>query len=264
MFKSRHRDRDPIINQQAQAVASAALGQPVEAATIAEQRSTTVTKMYPTSGGEVWSRQVANGTGLPKTFILAVTRAEVYALEDKRHRGELAAGKVIKSWPRSALRVVLGSEPMARVAGVPDGQRSITVYLPIDADSSPVLQAIAQQRAAEGQRVPGHPHQFLVAKDEPSKRVLDALGAESIGRSPGGGPTIVIGERHQQNLAGLAGANITIGGQRLQDIMAQSSDAATAPPSTAARLQELESLRAAGILTDDEYARKRAHIIADI
>ena len=66
------------------------------------------------------------------------------------------------------------------------------------------------------------------------------------------------------------GANITVGGQRLQDLVAQRQapgPAAPPPPprpSTVQALQDLETLRAAGAISDDEYARKRAQIIAEI
>jgi Short C-terminal domain len=35
-------------------------------------------------------------------------------------------------------------------------------------------------------------------------------------------------------------------------------------PSTAQRLQELETLRATGVISDDEYAAKRQQILADL
>jgi hypothetical protein len=50
---------------------------------------------------------------------------------------------------------------------------------------------------------------------------------------------------------------ITINGQTIQQM-------APPPSTTAQRLQELETLRATGVITDDEYARKRAQIISEI
>ena len=73
-------DKEFRMNEQAATVAATVLGQPVEAATRCEQFSTKATQMYP-AGGEVWSKQIPNGTGLPKSFVLAVTRTHIHALE---------------------------------------------------------------------------------------------------------------------------------------------------------------------------------------
>ena len=108
-----------------------------------------------------------------------------------------------------------------------------------------MARAASRNSAAAGS--PGFPHQVMLAKDAPSQRVIDALGAI-------GGP----------------GSTITIGGRSLQDMVAEAASAqaqsAPAPPqpSTAQRLQELETLRATGAITDDEYARKREQIISEL
>lgn len=240
-------------NDRAAEIAAAVIGQPVEAATRCEQTSVKATQIYPTGGGEVWSKQVPNGTGLPKSFILAVTRHQVFALEDKQHRGELVQGRVIKWWDREGFRANTGNTAAAALAGVPDDRQTLMLFLPIDGDSSTVAQAIAQQRAAAGQRIPGHPYAFYVGKDAASQRVIAALGAQPI-NAPGAGPRINISKN--ANIRISPGANITVGGQRLEDIVAR--------PSTAQRLEELETLRATGAVSEDEYARKRQQIISEI
>jgi hypothetical protein len=144
--------------------------------------------------------------------------------------------------------------------------------LPIDGDSSAIVQAIAQQRAAAGQRIPSRPHFFYVGTDAASQRVIAALGAQPMG-TPGSGPAINLGGGANVRIGG--GARITIGGQRLEDVVAQAAQAAQPPaappplpplprPSTAQRLQELETLRATGAVSDDEYTSKRAEIISEI
>jgi hypothetical protein len=226
--------------------------------------STKATQMYP-SGGEVWSKQVPNGTGLPKSFVLAVTGTHVHAIEDKRHRGELAPGRVIKSWERAGFRAHTGGDAMAALGKVPDDRQMLMLFLPIDADSSRVAQAIAQQRAAAGQRIPGHPYPFYIGKDAASQRLIAALGAQPLG-APGGGPSVSIGEN--ANIRTSPGANITVGGQRLGDLMAKRAQVPAPPspsrPSAAQRLQELETLRATGAVSDDEYTHKRRQIISEI
>ncbi len=256
-------DRELQMNSQAAAVASTALGQPVEAATRCEQLSTKATQIYP-AGGEVWSKQVPNGTGLPKSFLLAVTRSHIHALEDKQHRNELVPGRVIKSWDRAGFRAYVGGGAMATLGKVPEDRQMLMLFLPIDGDSSRIAQAIAQQRAAAGGRVPGQPHNFFIGKDAPSQRLVAALGAQPLG-APGAGPRINVSEN--ANIRIGPGANITVGGQRLQDLMAQQpSSPAPAPsrPSTAQRLQELDTLRATGAISEDEHARKRQQIISEI
>lgn len=256
-------DTELRMNDQAATVAASALGQPVEAASRCEQLSTKATQMYP-AGGEVWSKQVPNGTGLPKSFVLAVTRTHIHALEDNQHRNELVPGRVIKSWDRAGFRAHIGGDAMAALGKVPDDRQMLMLFLPIDGDSSRVAQAIAQQRAAAGQRIPGHPYPFYIGKDAPSQRLVAALGAQPLG-APGAGPSISISEN--ANIRISPGANITVGGQRLQDLITKQAQAPAPPPSRASaaqRLQELETLRATGAISDDEYARKRQQIISEI
>ena len=226
------------MNQQAASVAATVLSQSVEAATRCEQYSTKSSQMYASGGGEVRWKSVPNGTGLPKSFILAVTRTQVFALEDKQHRGQLVPGQVLKVWDREGFRIQPGSGAMAAAAGMPDDRQGVVLFLPIDGSSSPMVQEIAQRRAAAGQRTPGLPHGFIVGRDPASQRVVDALTASS-----------------------PRGSGIMINGQSLQNTVAH---AAAPAPSTAQRLQELETLRATAVITEDEYARKRAQIISEI
>ena len=231
-------DRELSMNQQAAAVAATVLSQSVEAATRCEQISTKATKMYAGGGGDMRWKSVPNGTGLPKSFILAVTRTHVYALEDKQHRGELVPGQVLKAWDRTGFRAQPGRDAMLVANGMPNDRQSLMLVLPIDADSSPIAQQVAQQRAATGQRTPGIPHGFVVGRDPASQRVVAALAASS--PPPSG---------------------ITINGQTIQQMV---NEAARPQRPVAERLAELETLRATGVLTEAEYARKREQIISEI
>jgi hypothetical protein len=232
-------DRDLLMNQQAATIAATVLSQPVEAATRCEQISTKATKMYASGGGEMRWKNVPNGTGLPKSFILALTRTHVYALEDKQHRGELVPGQVLKAWDRAGFRVQPGRDAMLAANGMPDDRQSLILFLPIDADSSPMAQQIAHQRATAGQRTPGLPHGFVLGRDAASQRVVAALVASS---PPAGG--------------------ITINGQTIQQMVNQAAQQPQRP--IAQRLAELETLRATGVLTVAEYATKREQLISEI
>ena len=146
------------MNEQAAAVAAIVLSQHVEAATRCEQASTTATQIYPSGGGEVFSKRVPNGAGLPKSFVIAITRSHLYALEDKQHRHNLVPGRVLKSWDRAGFRANTGSAAMSMASGAPEDRQILTLWRPIDSDGSPIAQAIVQQRAAAGGRIPGQPH----------------------------------------------------------------------------------------------------------
>lgn len=239
MKMKRLSDRELFMNQQAATVAATVLSQAVEAATRCEQVSTKATKMYAAGGGDMRWKSVPNGTGLPKSFILAVTRTHVYALEDKEHRGELVPGRVLKAWDRTGFKAQPGRDAMLAAYGMPDDRQSLILFLPIDANSSPIAQQVAQQRAANGQRTPGLPHGFVVGRDAASQHVVAALAASS---PPSSG--------------------ITINGQTIQQMVAQTARAPQRP--IGERLQELETLRATGVLTEAEYARKREQIIAEL
>lgn len=232
-------DRELMMNQQAATIAATVLSQPVEAATRCEQISTKATKMFAAGGGDMRWKSVPNGTGLPKSFILAVTRTHVYALEDKQHRGELVPGQVLKAWDRVGFRVQPGRDAMLAASGMPDDRQSLILFLPIDSSSSSIAQQIAQQRAAAGQRTPGLPHGFVLGRDPASQRVVAALVASS-----------------------PPPAGIMINGQTIQQMVNQAAQPPQRP--VAQRLAELETLRATGVLTEDEYATKRQQIIAEI
>jgi hypothetical protein len=246
------------LNRQAATVASSVLGEPVEAATRCEQ--VTRDMRLKASGFRGFSRGMSRanmalgrampGTlgqmstqmetaGLPNSFILAVTRGHVHALEERRRGDEIVGGKVLKSWDRAGFQARRGNDRANAYRGVPDDRQVLILFLPIEGGTR-IVAAAARNAAAAGS--PGFPHQVMVAKDAPSQRVIEVLGATG-----GGGP------------------NITIGGKSLQDIISQRQGAQAAPqPSAAQRLQELETLRTAGAITDAEYTAKRQQIISTI
>ena len=249
-------------NQQAAMAAASVLSEPVEAATRCEQATRDMRRKASGFGGLArgmmrandafsqampgplgdMTRQMENA-GLPNSFILAITRNQVHAIEEMRRGDDLAAGRVLKSWDRAGFQARLGNERANAYRGVPEDRRVLILFLPIEGGGSRMARAAARNSAAAGS--PGFPHQVMLAKDAPSQRVIDALGAI-------GGP----------------GPTITIGGRSLQDMVAEAAAAhaqtVPPPPSPAQRLQELETLRATGAITDDEYARKREQIISEL
>ena len=83
--------------------------------------------------------------------------------------------------------------------------------------------------------------------DAASERVIEMLGAN------GAGPNISVGP------------DVRINGRSLQDLVGQAPPTpAPSPPSTAQRLQDLETLRATGVITADEYSRKREQILNEL
>jgi hypothetical protein len=266
------------INQQAATVAASVLSEPVEAATRCQQVTRDMGRKASGFGGFTRAMARANdaigratpGTmgqmsrqmetaGLPNSFVLAITRTHVHALEEKLQGDTLVPGRVLKSWDRAGFQARRGNDRANAFRGVPDNRQVLILFLPIEGGHSRIVQAAARNTAAAGS--PGFPHQVMVAKDAPSQRVIEVLGANS------GGPNISIGGQ----------ANIAIGGRSLQDLIAEAASAqpqaaaptappsyAPAQPSTAQRLQELEALRATGVITDAEYAHKREQIIAEL
>jgi hypothetical protein len=193
--------------------------------------------MLEASGARAFTRWGARlskefeATGLPRAFVLAVTANHVCALEDKHAGEELVAGEVLKSWARVGFKARTATQQWNVSAGVPDDRQLLLLWLPIEAGRDRQLQAAARINAAGGS--PGVGRKCMVAKDAPSQRVIDVLDA--------------------------AGHVRIIGGQN--------SDAqpSTAPqPSVTQRLQELETLRATGVISDAEHAHKREQIISDM
>ena len=243
------------MNERAAAVATTVLGETVEAATRCQQatqdmmleaagvgavnrgfvkgaRGLSRAMMPRTMGG---LRQMETG-GLPNSFVLAVTSTKVYALEDKHDDGKLVAGKVLKSWERESFVAKLNTSPGLGVSsGVPDDRQILIIYLPLEGSKSRYMQAAARQTAAYGS--PGMPHRVAVAKDEASQKVIDAV----VSKSP-------------------VASNIMIGGQRLDEMMAQAgAQAAAADP--VEQLGKLADLHDRGVLTDDEFAAQKAKIL---
>jgi hypothetical protein len=178
--------------------------------------------------------------GLPKSFVLAVTESHVHALEDKRDGDNLVAGKVLNSWDRNGFRASLGPAIASAAQGVPDDRQVLVLYLPIEGGKNRYLQAAARNTA----ETPGMPHRFMVAKDAPSQGVIDALVSAS------------------------AVPNVMIGGQSLQDMMAQAGAAqgipsAAAPADPTERLTKLADLHDRGVLTDEEFAAQKAKILSE-
>jgi hypothetical protein len=249
-------DDELRMNEQAVGVATTVLGESVEAATRCEQvtqdmqleaagvgginrgfvkgaRGLSRVMMPRTMGG---MKQMETG-GLPKSFILAVTVDKVHALEDKQDGGQLVAGKLLQSWDRATFTARRGDAPgMNRISGVPDDRQVLIIYLPLEGGKSKYMQAAAEMTAATGG--PGMPHRMAVARDDASEKVLDAVTAN----------------------APAPGANIMVGGQRLDEMMAQAAGAQAAADPTE-QLTRLADLHERGALTDEEFAAQKAKIL---
>jgi hypothetical protein len=240
------------INEQAVDIAASVVGEAVEAAARCEQVTQDMTLeaagvgainrgfvkgakamsrvMMPRTMGGMKSMETG---GLPKSFVLAVTKDKVYALEDKHDNGNLVAGKVVKTWDRDEFKAKPNPSKGANVSGaVPDDRQILIVYLPIDSKNR-YMKAANRQMEAYGSA--GMPHNVALAKDEASNKLIELVSA---------------------NMP-AAGANIMIGGQSLQDMMAQS--AAQADPTQ--QLSQLADLHDRGALSDDEFAAQKAKLL---
>jgi hypothetical protein len=175
--------------------------------------------------------------GLPKSFVLAVGKTKVYAIEDKHDGASLAPGKIIKEWEREGFQAKAPSNAgIASISGVPEDRQIVIIYLPIDGARTKYMKAAAGHIAAAGS--PGMPTKVMVAKDETSKKVLEAIVTTS---GPG---------------------NIMIGGQSLESMMAQAAgQAAPAAADPAEQLSKLADLRDRGVLTDDEFSAQKAKLL---
>src|SRR4249919_2114213 len=61
------------------------------------------------------------GAGLPENFILAVTSNQIHAMEEKDKKGNLKAGKVLKSWNRDEVRASMNaSQVVGGISGTPE------------------------------------------------------------------------------------------------------------------------------------------------
>jgi len=251
-------DEDLQVNQQAASVAATVLSQPVVAATRFEQVSSDMAaeaagvgamsrgmmkgmkKMTSvTSVGKMASGM--EGGGLPNSFIVAVTADKIHAIEDKRSGGQLVAGNVVKSWDREGFLVKRAPAMTAGFSGIPDDRQEIIFYLSMGQDTNnKYLKAAGANLAAAGG--PGMPTKFMTAKDAPSEAVLKEIVATGAAAIP----------------------NVMIGGQSLQDMMAQAGAAqaaAAAPADPMERLSKAAELHSKGILSDDEFAAQKAAIL---
>jgi hypothetical protein len=233
------------INQQAATAAASVLSEAVVAATLCQSKIPFETKAF---GRHRWFGKGVTDTqanenritkaedwlasgGLPDSFILAVTAGSIYAIEDTRKGEQLFPGKVLTSWVRSGFRATVDTRPFG--TSVPADCQLLRLCLPIEAVKnramSRQLEKAAEMFAARG-LPPVAEHAFVVARDAPTQGVIDALTKSS----PGARPMVAAG--------------------------------AGAPPqsSVAQRLQELESLRGTGVISDAEYTAKREQIISEI
>jgi hypothetical protein len=241
---------DEQVNQQVATVAASVLNDSVVAATRCHQVTTdnfakgagvgATTRgmarfgkkmgetMMPSVGGMAKGMETG---GLPKSFLLAVTKTQVAALEEKEKKGELVAGKVLKSWDREGFRASLGVPALAAAAAVPEDMQLITLYLPLDDSKNRYLKAAANIQAAAGST--GQPTNFMIAKDESGQ----AIAEELVGNTP-------------------AMPNIQLGGMGVQ----MPGQAAGGGDSTA-QLEKLAQLHESGALTDAEFEAQKAKII---
>jgi hypothetical protein len=231
-----------LINQQAATVAAAVLSEAVVAATRCQQ--VTNDMMYKESGLSALGRSVLRGSntgrftkyirtgGLPDGFLLAVTAGYLHALEDRRDGGYLVPGKILQSWNRSSMRAQLGSSMLQRSYGVPDDHQILIVFLPVEAGNHPRQQAAARRTAATA----GMPRRLMVARDEPSQRVIDTLVSASPGQT------------------GIIGGNVVIGGKVV------GAQPAADPLD---RLSKLADLHGRGVITDEEFAVQKERILGE-
>jgi hypothetical protein len=179
--------------------------------------------------------------GLPQSIILAVTGSHLHALEDNHHGDDLVAGRVLKSWDRAGVKARHAVDNF--YAGVvPDDRQVLILHLPTEFDRIRYLPPAARKTA---QVRGGMPHQFIFARDAPSQRLIDALGAT--------GPLIITGH-YSQGMNAQAAPRAAVGAPAFKPPQ----------PSAAQRLQELETLRATGAISEAEYARKREQIISEL
>ena len=242
-------EEELLINQQAASVAASVVPEAVVAATRCEQVTDALTAEAVGVGavtrwGMRMSRKMSRAmptvtnvggmakymemAGLPDSFILAVTAGHVYALEDKRTGGQLVPGNVLKAWDRG-FRASRGTPQLERSMGVPDDRQLLILFLPIEGDGNRYLSAAARNNPGAG-----FPHKFMVGRDAASQRVMDELRPTT--------PTVITGGK----------------------IMGGGAPPAPPQPSVAQRLQELETLRASGVISDAEYTAKRGQIISEI
>ncbi|MEE6177261.1 hypothetical protein [Mycobacterium sp. 050134] len=258
-------ERELQMNQQAATVAAAVLSEPVEAATRCEHASTDmvaeaagvgrftrgVAKFFgraPTLGNLGGMLKQMETGGLPETFVLAVTTDQVHVIEDKHNRKDLVAGRVLRSWDRADFKARTATPEWNVSRGVPDDRQLLVLWVPIEATSNPYLQAGVRAAAEAGQ--PGLPTDFMVAKDAPSQQLIDALDAAGHVRVVGVGADA-------EEASDPADPSDP-------DSSSDPAEASFPRPSTAERLQELETLRATGAVTEAEYARKREQIIDEL
>lgn len=245
---------DLQLNEQAITVAASAAGEPIEAAARCElctqdmqlqafgvggvnrgfvkaAKGLSRVMMPRTMGG---MKQMEDA-GLPKSFVLAVSDSKVYAIEDKQEGGKLVPGKIVETWDKATFSARRAAAPvMSAITGVPDDRQLLTIYIPLAGSKSKYMQAAARITEAAGS--PGQPHQYALAKDDASNKLIDAVTAN----------------------APAPGANIMIGGQSVADMMKQ----AQGKPDPTEQLTKLADLHERGVLSDDEFAAEKEKILS--
>jgi hypothetical protein len=236
-------------NEQAANVAASVVGEPIEAAARAEQitqdqqmaavgvgglsrgfmkGSKGLSKvMMPKTMGDMGKMESG---GLPKTFVLAVSKTKVYAIEHKESGGQLVAGKLLKEWDREGFRAS-ASDPsgiQAQMSGIPEDRRPLTIFIPIEGAKSKYMQAAANVMATAGA---GMPTKLMVAKDSASQKLIDAIAS------------------------GAAAATVIVNGQIV------SGPGAPAAPSSVDQLTQLAALHQSGVLSDAEFAQQKSRIL---
>jgi hypothetical protein len=176
------------MNQQAAMAAASVLSEPVEAAARSEQVTRDMRREASGFRGLTRGLMRANdalgratpGTmgqmstqmetaGLPSSFILAVTRSHVHAIEERQQGDDLLPGRVLKPWDRAGFQARRGNDRANAYRGVPADRQVLILFLPIEGRGR-IMQAAARNAAAAGS--PGFPHQMMVAKDAPSQRLI--------------------------------------------------------------------------------------------
>jgi len=203
-------DKERRANQQAPGIAARVLGQAVEAATRCEPI------------------EYKKHSSLPRSFIFAMTRSRVHVLKEIYQGDDLVGGEVVRTWNRAGFTSTQSNDSINRASGVPSDQQILYLGIPPDGFADDFDKRMAAGFVAQGRS--GTPTEFVVARDNATQRVIDALGAK---------PPVIIG-----------GPSTPTPQQPV------------AP--TAQRLQEIETLRATGAISDAEYNRKREQIIAEI
>lgn len=187
-------ERELRMNQQAAMAAAAVLSEPVEAATRCEQVSQDMRREASGFGGIMRGMMRVNdamgratpGTigrmstqietaGLPNSFILAVTRSQVIAIEERQQGDDLVAGRVLKSWDRAGFAARRDNDRANAYRGVPEDRQVLILFLPIEGGRNRYLQAAGPQYRRRGLT-------WIPASDDGRQRRAQSAGHRRAGR----------------------------------------------------------------------------------